>query len=150
MQVTTAAGPAVVLMKLRCCSKPSMPLQDLPFPRDQVAAAANVNPDYPGTCGRCYQVRWAAGLKSAAHFAECSRVKACSSICTAEESCEPASLCHHPLLEHSYYIQILTAYNWQPQAMVQSHLSLAFMLPLHADVSQAWWSAMARCPWTSG
>ena len=29
----------------------------LPFPRDQVAAAADGNPDYAGSCGRCYLVR---------------------------------------------------------------------------------------------
>ena len=27
------------------------------FPRDAVAALANNDPDYPGSCGRCYEVR---------------------------------------------------------------------------------------------
>lgn len=34
----------------------------LPFPRDTVAAAADANPDYPGTCGRCYAVKCKPGL----------------------------------------------------------------------------------------
>lgn len=29
----------------------------LPFPKDMYAAAADTNLDYPGSCGRCYQVR---------------------------------------------------------------------------------------------
>jgi len=29
----------------------------LPFPREMYAAAADTNEDYPGSCGRCYQVR---------------------------------------------------------------------------------------------
>jgi hypothetical protein len=28
----------------------------LPFPREMYAAAADANEDYPGSCGRCYQV----------------------------------------------------------------------------------------------
>jgi hypothetical protein len=28
----------------------------LPFPREMYAAAADANADYPGSCGRCYQV----------------------------------------------------------------------------------------------
>lgn len=31
--------------------------QDLPFPKEQVGAVANINPDYAGSCGRCYEVR---------------------------------------------------------------------------------------------
>lgn len=30
---------------------------DLPFDRAQVAALACKNPDYPGGCGRCYEIR---------------------------------------------------------------------------------------------
>ncbi|MEW5313055.1 MAG: hypothetical protein WDW38_004649 [Sanguina aurantia] len=33
----------------------------LPFARDAVAAAADCNPDYPGVCGRCYQVKCVSG-----------------------------------------------------------------------------------------
>jgi hypothetical protein len=29
----------------------------LPFPRDQPAATSDANPDFPGSCGRCYQIR---------------------------------------------------------------------------------------------
>ena len=29
----------------------------LPYPIDVYAAAADTNVDYPGSCGRCYQVR---------------------------------------------------------------------------------------------
>jgi len=29
----------------------------LPFPKEIYAAAADTNEDYPGSCGRCYQVR---------------------------------------------------------------------------------------------
>jgi hypothetical protein len=29
----------------------------LPFPREVYAAAADTNEDYPGSCGRCYEVR---------------------------------------------------------------------------------------------
>lgn len=28
----------------------------LPFPREMYAAAADANADYPGSCGRCYEV----------------------------------------------------------------------------------------------
>ncbi|KAJ9509472.1 hypothetical protein QJQ45_001939 [Haematococcus lacustris] len=34
----------------------------LPFARDAVAASADQNPDYPGSCGRCYEVRCKSGL----------------------------------------------------------------------------------------
>ncbi|KAI8476465.1 MAG: hypothetical protein J3K34DRAFT_455778 [Monoraphidium minutum] len=34
----------------------------LPFPREQYAAAADANPDYPGSCGRCYEVRCNPGI----------------------------------------------------------------------------------------
>ena len=27
------------------------------FPRESIAALANNDPDYPGSCGRCYEVR---------------------------------------------------------------------------------------------
>jgi len=27
------------------------------YPRDSIAALANNDPDYPGSCGRCYEVR---------------------------------------------------------------------------------------------
>ena len=30
---------------------------DLPFDKAEVAALAQKNPDYPGSCGRCYEVR---------------------------------------------------------------------------------------------
>ena len=30
--------------------------KSLPFPRDIYAAVADTNADYPGSCGRCYQV----------------------------------------------------------------------------------------------
>ncbi|KAK9801963.1 hypothetical protein WJX73_002009 [Symbiochloris irregularis] len=36
--------------------------QDFPFPVDQVAALANINPDYPGSCGRCYEIRCTTGV----------------------------------------------------------------------------------------
>ena len=86
---------------------PSMPLQDLPFPRDQVAAAANVNPDYPGTCGRCYEVRWAArgsrGQNCSA-LGRCFPVKACSMICSPQLS---SAVGHHlSLPEHFDYTQL--------------------------------------------
>lgn len=32
------------------------------LPLDGVAAIADVNPDFPGSCGRCYEVRCANGL----------------------------------------------------------------------------------------
>ncbi|GBF89114.1 hypothetical protein Rsub_01831 [Raphidocelis subcapitata] len=34
----------------------------LPFPRAAYAASADANPDYPGSCGRCYQIRCKPGL----------------------------------------------------------------------------------------
>ena len=34
-----------------------MTYADEVFPRDAVAALANNDPDYPGSCGRCYEVR---------------------------------------------------------------------------------------------
>jgi cullin-associated NEDD8-dissociated protein 1 len=34
----------------------------LPFERDAVAASADTNPDYPGSCGRCYAMRCKEGL----------------------------------------------------------------------------------------
>ena len=30
---------------------------DLPFDKSQVAALAQKDPDYPGSCGRCYELR---------------------------------------------------------------------------------------------
>ncbi|KAK9823593.1 hypothetical protein WJX72_004108 [[Myrmecia] bisecta] len=36
--------------------------QDLPYGTGNVAALANVDPDYPGSCGRCYEVRCKPGL----------------------------------------------------------------------------------------
>ena len=30
---------------------------DLPFDKGQVAALAQKDPDYPGSCGRCYEIR---------------------------------------------------------------------------------------------
>ncbi|GFH29606.1 expansin-like EG45 domain-containing protein, partial [Haematococcus lacustris] len=36
-------------------------LGTLPFARDAVAASADQNPDYPGSCGRCYEVRCKSG-----------------------------------------------------------------------------------------
>eukprot|EP00955_Chlamydomonas_euryale_P068050 360002-Chlamydomonas_euryale.AAC.4 len=34
----------------------------LPFPKETYAAAADANTDYPGSCGRCYEVRCESGL----------------------------------------------------------------------------------------
>ncbi|KAK9787725.1 hypothetical protein WJX73_002165 [Symbiochloris irregularis] len=34
---------------------------DVPFPVGDLAAAANINVDYPGSCGRCYELRCATG-----------------------------------------------------------------------------------------
>ena len=33
-----------------------MTLADLPYPKEMYAALALTNPDYPGSCGRCYEV----------------------------------------------------------------------------------------------
>jgi hypothetical protein len=37
----------------------------LPFPREMYAALADTNEDFPGSCGRCYQVRAPAGAPCA-------------------------------------------------------------------------------------
>ncbi|KXZ56876.1 hypothetical protein GPECTOR_1g790 [Gonium pectorale] len=37
----------------------------LPFPADAVAAAADADTDYPGSCGRCYQVKCVNGIVAA-------------------------------------------------------------------------------------
>lgn len=34
----------------------------LPFPREVYAALADTNEDYPGSCGRCYEVRGSLGF----------------------------------------------------------------------------------------
>lgn len=36
--------------------------QDLPFDQAHAAAAADVNPDFPGSCGRCYEIRCKTGV----------------------------------------------------------------------------------------
>ena len=36
--------------------------QDLPFDQTYAAAAADVNPDFPGSCGRCYEIRCKQGV----------------------------------------------------------------------------------------
>jgi hypothetical protein len=58
----------------------------LPFERDAVAASADTNPDYPGSCGRCYAMRCKEGLvqsectvcgdhiQTAAGYADCQPV----------------------------------------------------------------------------
>jgi len=43
-------------------SKQKIDYDDLQLPLDGVAALADVNPDFPGSCGRCYEVRCAEGL----------------------------------------------------------------------------------------
>lgn len=37
---------------------PPRTYSDLPFYRNEVAALAQKNPDYPGSCGRCYEIRY--------------------------------------------------------------------------------------------
>jgi cullin-associated NEDD8-dissociated protein 1 len=37
----------------------------LPFPREMYAAAADTNEDFPGSCGRCYEVRQFAIMRKA-------------------------------------------------------------------------------------
>ena len=46
-------------------SKQRVDYDDLSLPLDGVAALADVNPDFPGSCGRCYEVRCAEGLVQA-------------------------------------------------------------------------------------
>ena len=36
---------------------PPRTYSDLPFYPNEVAALAQKNPDYPGSCGRCYEIR---------------------------------------------------------------------------------------------
>ena len=43
-------------------AKQRLTYDDVPFPHDGVAALADVNPDFPGSCGRCYEVKCAPGL----------------------------------------------------------------------------------------
>ena len=43
-------------------SKQKIDYDDLQLPLDGVAALADVNPDFPGSCGRCYEVRCSEGL----------------------------------------------------------------------------------------
>ena len=51
-------------------SKPSWPqnytegvtYDNVPFPKESLAALANVDVDFPGSCGRCYEVRCKNGL----------------------------------------------------------------------------------------
>lgn len=31
---------------------------NVPYPKDMLMAVANVDADYPGSCGRCYEVRY--------------------------------------------------------------------------------------------
>lgn len=40
----------------------SVNYQDLPFPKENVAAMSVADPDYAGSCGRCYEVRCQDGL----------------------------------------------------------------------------------------
>ena len=46
-------------------SKQKIDYDDLSLPLDGVAALADVNPDFPGSCGRCYEVRCSEGLVQA-------------------------------------------------------------------------------------
>ncbi|KAL3157021.1 hypothetical protein ABBQ38_001272 [Trebouxia sp. C0009 RCD-2024] len=34
---------------------------NVPFPKDMLSAVANINDDFPGSCGRCYEIRCATG-----------------------------------------------------------------------------------------
>jgi hypothetical protein len=43
-------------------AKQHLTYDDVPFPHDGVAALADVNPDFPGSCGRCYEVKCLPGL----------------------------------------------------------------------------------------
>ena len=43
-------------------SHSTLTYDDVPFPHDGVAALADVNPDFPGSCGRCYEVKCMDGL----------------------------------------------------------------------------------------
>ncbi|KAK9807705.1 hypothetical protein WJX72_006675 [[Myrmecia] bisecta] len=44
---------------------PELDVQDLPFGQVAVAAVANLDPDYPGSCGRCYEIRCRPGIQFA-------------------------------------------------------------------------------------
>ena len=50
--------------------------QSLPFPQDAVAAAADANPDYAGSCGRCYEVRCRSGYVLGEQRHGCNRLAA--------------------------------------------------------------------------
>lgn len=50
---------------------------NVPYPKDMLAAVANIDEDYPGSCGRCYEVRsqhwdsvWTAHVNQAAQRGE--------------------------------------------------------------------------------
>ena len=43
-------------------SKQNIDTSDLQLPLDGVAALADVNPDFPGSCGRCYEIKCKEGL----------------------------------------------------------------------------------------
>ncbi|KAL6758139.1 hypothetical protein V8C86DRAFT_3025649 [Haematococcus lacustris] len=58
---TRGAGSFGILA-FGACGYTNLPGGTLPFARDAVAASADQNPDYPGSCGRCYEVRCKSGL----------------------------------------------------------------------------------------
>ena len=66
-----------------------MTYADEVFPRDAVAALANNDPDYPGSCGRCYEVRCHTGPVIANGTSIYRTDEGCASstrICTCEHS----------------------------------------------------------------
>ncbi|KAJ9517598.1 hypothetical protein QJQ45_025065 [Haematococcus lacustris] len=58
----TLRGPGSYgVLEYGSCGFTNKPQGTLPYPRDAVAASADTNSDYPGSCGRCYEIRCKTG-----------------------------------------------------------------------------------------
>lgn len=67
LSVTQAYEPsrgegAFGILAYGACGYTNTPEGTIPYARDAVGAPADTNPDYPGSCGRCYQVKCVPGI----------------------------------------------------------------------------------------
>lgn len=79
----------------------------LPFPREVYAAVADTNEDYPGSCGRCYQVGQLSAMPAMHSYCLCRVLH--SRPCCCEHARLPAAAWCHTCREH---LAVLPCGSW--------------------------------------
>lgn len=86
----------------------------IPFPKEAVSSYADQNPDFPGSCGRCYEIKWVTQI------GEQMRMAAGPAVPVLQGSAWCQGCRHHqPCLVHAWCLRmVLLRRAWQHKCII--------------------------------